>query len=304
MALSHKTGLYVAREVVPLTPATTPITGMPCKMTFDEKPEFSYPEEDRVIRVKDVTRVPGVTKVDWSLKGAWYNDSMGYLVSMILGLPSSASQVHTFTMKDVPEASTFWKRLDTDTALITCARSSELKLSFEAGNKPIDVEAKGMAASVTFGQTAPTETFDAGKPFAGWLPTVKIAGAAATDVKTFEVTITAPIEELFTQGNQTATRLDVGKLEVKGKMKLDFDSEAALNAFHNNTDQSLEFIASANSGANVIDLKMAVVAYDSYKFDYEKAAIGVEVDFVARYDSVSGTPVTVILTNATTGYTS
>lgn len=302
MALSHKTGLYIAREVVPGTPATTPITGVPCKMTFTEKPEHSYPEEDRVVRAKDVTRVPGVVKVDWDLKGAWYNDSMGYFVSMLLGLPVSSSDVHTFKLLDVPEASTLWKRLDTDTVLVTGARAQEVKWSFEAGNKPIEFEAKGMAMSCTFGQAAPTQTFDVGKPFAGWLPTVKVAGTAATDVKTFEVTLTAPIEELFTSGNQTASRLDVGKLEVKGKMKLDFDSEAALNAFHSNTDQSLEF--TATSGTNILDVLMTVVTYDSFKFDYEKAALGVEVDFVARLDTSVNTPVTVTLHNSTTGYTS
>lgn len=312
MALSSKTGLYVAREPTPGSPQAATIA-FPTKMTFEEKPDYSYPEEDRDSSDENWVRVTGTKHVEWDAKGSWYNDECGYILLNFFGLPVSTSTLgafqHVWTPLDTPEALTMYKYLNSDTAQLPMAYTSEIKLSYDAANKPIEFDTKGIAQKATFGQSKPTPTMSgSNKPFSGWLPVVRIGGSSVGIVNSAEFTLSRPLAPFYNLGSQFCSKVYFGKRVLKGKMTVDFTDETYLNNFRQDTESSLQFTATGyaiGSGANnTLDVTIPRFNFDTCKFDYSKANIMLQFDFTALHDSVTGRLLQMTTTNITSGYTS
>lgn len=308
--MQRKSGLYVARELVPGTPSSSATMAFPCKFTYTPKPQYGYPDEDRNSRDSNWDRIEGTSSVDWTAKGSWYNNECGYLLCGTFGIPSSSSYQgayqHIFTPLDVPEVLTMWKKLGTDCAIMPLSTNEQLKISWAAeGSKAIEFDTKGSSQKYTRNQTAPTNSFSVGKPYAGWKPVIKIGGVSSSLVQSVEFTYVQEIEYVYGSGSRYYQKVGFGGRKITGKLKADFEVSALLSAFENEAATSLQFTATGRVLGNtydIFDAQFPVVNFDSLAFDESKPVISIDTDFTLSHDDITNRLAIITLTNSTANY--
>lgn len=268
----------------------------------EDKPVWLDDKAMRGSMVELYGKQQGVLKSDFSLSGPFFGDSIGYLLSNILGdltvtgasppytnvwstLNTGAGQPvnNTFSHFQGPAASSGTRQYPG-----SCL--DELTLKWNAESQLVTYDAKGTSwPSVVAGAT-PTATFTAVTPIASWRSTLGIGGPATggTQVKTVtegEVSIKRKLLPVYTgQGSQNPYIIQRGTVTVTGKLVFIAADETPLTTMLANTQPQFQWVLDngvAGAGQVKMTVDCASAAYVTSKYDAGKEAVMYQVDWEA-----------------------
>jgi len=258
-------------------------------------------------------KIAGPVFAEYDFEGDVFPDTVGYALAGVLGdvTVTGASAPYTHAMAVLnsgtgqPPSYTLSDYYAIATRQFAGVKFSEVGIKF-AGDGLLTYSAKAVSlASAT--TSAPTPSYTAVAPLAGWVGAVTIGGSGNLTLIDGECTIKRPVAVMHTvDGTQAPYALWSGPVTVSGKMNLVMEDDTQLLNYLNNSQPSLDINYAQGAGASAVQVKlhMTKAAYGSAEIERGKDYIGLSVDFeaIANTTDVGGSggysPIKVTLQNA------
>jgi len=127
------------------------------------------------------------------------------------------------------------------------------------------------------------------KPFDSFTGSITENGLPIAIVTSIEISLENGLETAFVVGSKETNQPTIGKSRVTGTLTAYFVDETLINKFINETESSIELVLTDLAG-NAYTITLPRVKYNSASPDTNAdGAITVPLEFVALYDSVTGT---------------
>jgi len=127
------------------------------------------------------------------------------------------------------------------------------------------------------------------KPFDSFTGSITENGSPIAIVTSIEISLENGLETAFVVGSKETNQPTIGKSRVTGTLTAYFVDETLINKFINETESSIELVLTDLAG-NAYTITLPRVKYNSASPDTNAdGAITVPLEFVALYDSVTGT---------------
>ena len=245
MAISKKSWLGVARENPNGTAAITPTVYHPAKSKFTNKTKYVYLDEERGSRDANYGRVASIQQATGSVDGPFYYDTSPYFLFGFMGgdtvtqpNATAAPNVysHALALVDIPPSLTLFKSYDAATYSFAYNVVEKVTFKFTADGKLLEMDSSVQSQYGTKMTSPPTPSFTGTLPFAGYVPTISIAGANSNDVEDMTITLTQKVT-LFYPANGVAQFATAYYGERKAEISFSarFDNDATLyNHWFNN----------------------------------------------------------------------
>jgi hypothetical protein len=255
--------LGIAKEVTPGTavPSTAflPVTGITPKDNLSLLDDKGY--RGSFVDVYD--QVAGVLSGTVDFDGDVFPDTIGWPLAGILPdlvtTGASAPFTHVFSVLNTgtgqPTSYTLNDNYVAGNRAYAGAKFSELGFKFTA-----DGLFSYSAKATTFGSTtvaAPTTSFTAVPPLAGWVGVAQIGGVTQAELIDGEVTIKRSVTVINSvDGTQAPASLWSGPVSVDGKATLVMEDDTQLTAYLTGTKPAIDFNFQAGAGATAVQVKL------------------------------------------------
>ncbi|MFJ2399858.1 phage tail tube protein [Streptomyces xanthochromogenes] len=258
-------------------------------------------------------KISGVLTSEYDFDGDVFPDTIGFPLAGVLGdvttTGASAPYTHAMAVLNTgtgqPPSYTLSDYYTITTRQYAGAKISEVGLKF-SGDGLLTYSAKATALG-SASTSAPTPSFTAIPPLAGWVGAVTIAGSASTILIDGECTIKRPVDPIHTvDGTAAPYALWSGPVSVSGKLTLVMEDDVQLLNYLNNSQPSLDINYSQGASAALVQVKlhMTKCAFTNAEIDRGKDYIALSVDYeaVANTTDAGGSagysPIKVTLQNA------
>lgn len=255
--------LGIAKETVPNT-ASAATAFIPVK-TMTPKDSLTLLDDQgmRGSMVSTYDRIAGPLHAEYGFDGDVYPDTFGWPLAGVLGdvttTGASAPFSHGMSVLNTgdgqPPTYTISDFYTINTRQYAGAKFSEVGIKFN-GDGLLNYSAKATSlASVT--ATAPTSSYTAVPPPAGWTGVVSIGGSAASFVVDGECTIKRPVTVINTSdGTPAPYALFSGPVDASGKLTLVMEDDVQLLNYLNNSKPSLDINFSQGTGPTLLQVKL------------------------------------------------
>ncbi len=302
-SLSKRSYLGVGVEATPGTALATPTVYHPCKSLLKGTKKREQLKEERGNRDAVYGIVDTIREGATDPKGAWYNDTSPYFLIGALGAVAStqpdatnvpAVYKHNISLADLPHSLTIFKSYDYAVYVGAYAVVEKFSLKFSSEGKLLenDVSLKHLYP-VKYAGSALTPVFSPVSPFAGYSPTITLAGTATTDIDEMDIEFSQKVTLWYpASGTPDFTTVYYGERDVKVSFTARFDSDSLYNHFLARTDDSLvlDFKGAqigAHAGTNYfeeLNLSVPIISYDSMEHDLGKDNVLIK----AKATAISG----------------
>ncbi|MFE9372248.1 phage tail tube protein [Streptomyces sp. NPDC006711] len=269
-------------------PATTfiPVKSMKPK----DKQEFLDDAGRRGAMVDSYGKIAGVLSSEYDFDGDVFPDTIGFPLAGVLGdvatTGASAPYTHTMAVLNTgtgqPPSYTLSDYYTITTRQYAGVKFSEVGLKF-SGDGLLTYSAKAVAlGSAT--ASAPTPSYTAVTPLAGWVGAVSIGGSSNLTLIDGECTIKRSVDVISTvDGTQAPYALWSGPVSVSGKLTMVMEDDTQLLNYLNNSQPSLDINYSQGAGAAAVQVKlhMTKAAFTTADIDRGKDYIALSVDYEA-----------------------
>lgn len=263
-------------------------------------------------------KIAGPIFAEYGFDGDVFPDTIGWPVAGILGdlttTGASAPYTHAASVLNTgtgqPPSYTLSDYYTIATRQFAGAKFNELGFKF-SGDGLLNYSAKVTSlASAT--ATAPTPSYTAVTPLAGWVGAVKIGGTASAFIVDGECTIKRNVTVINTSdGSQAPYALWSGPVSASGKLTLVMEDDTQYLNYVNNSKPSLDinFQQGAGAAAVQVQLHMTKAAFSGAEINRGKDYLELSVDYEALANTTdAGTsggysPIKVTLQNAVTSGT-
>ena len=320
-AISKKTFAGIAIEATPGTAMTAPALYIPNKIGLKNKQPQIYVDDDRGTVDKNYTSTPGTRHAEGDWKGAWFNDTSGYLLKLAMGTdvvtqPDATNcptvQLHTFALADIPPAATIFKSYVGKQYVASYTALEKLNIKWNAASKEIENDASFKSLwYVPYSGSTLTPTYSELNPFAGYLPVISLNGTQTFDVLDMEIDFTRKIELFYpSAGVPDFSRIDYGERECKIKFTARFDTDAVYLRYTGHTDDHINVVFtgpliashSATNYFHSLTLDFPVVRYDDGEQDLGKTNVLVKMSGTVIPGNTANTLFSAVLQNINTAY--
>lgn len=282
--------LGIAKETVFGT-AVAATAYLPVK-DMNPKDKLKYLEDEgmRGSMVDSYGKIAGPLHAEYDFGGDVFPDTIGYPLAGVLGdvtvTGASAPYTHAMAVLNTgtgqPPSYTLSDYYTIATRQFAGVKFSEVGFKF-SGDGLLTYSAKAMSlASAT--TSAPTPSFTAVTPIAGWAGAVTIGGGASTILIDGECTIKRPVTIISTvDGTQAPYSLWSGPVTASGKMTLVMEDDVQLLNYLNNSQPTLDINYAQGAGASAVQVKlhMTKCAYTNAEVNRGKDFIELSVDYEA-----------------------
>jgi hypothetical protein len=258
-------------------------------------------------------KIAGPIYAEYDFGGDVFPDVIGYPLAGVLGdvtvTGASAPYTHAMAVLNTgtgqPPSYTLSDYYTIATRQFAGVKFTEVGIKFSGdGLLTYSAKAHSLASATT---TAPTPSFTAVTPVAGWVGAVTIGGSASTILIDGECSIKRPVSVVSTvDGTQAPYSLWSGPVTASGKMTLIMEDDVQLLNYLNNSQPSLDINYAQGAGASAVQVKlhMTKCGYSNAEVNRGKDYIELSVDFEAianTTDAGAGggySPIKVTLQNA------
>ncbi|MEV6046036.1 phage tail tube protein [Streptomyces xanthochromogenes] len=280
-----------------------------------DKQDFLEDAGQRGSMVDSYGKIAGTLMSEYDFDGDVFPDTIGFPLAGVLGdvttTGASAPYTHAMAVLNTgtgqPPSYTLSDYYAITTRQYAGMKFSEVGLKF-SGDGLLTYSAKAVAlGSAT--ASAPTPSYTAVTPLAGWVGAVSIGGSSNLTLIDGECTIKRPVDAISTvDGTQAPYALWSGPVSVSGKLTLVMEDDTQLLNYLNNSQPSLDINYAQGAGASAVQVKlhMTKAAYTAADIDRGKDYIALSVDYeaVANTTDIGGSggysPIKVTLQNALT----
>ncbi|PJN00793.1 hypothetical protein CG740_23085 [Streptomyces sp. CB01201] len=305
--------LGIAKESVFGTPvaatAFIPVKSMKPK----DKQDFLEDAGQRGSMVDSYNKIAGTLMSEYDFDGDVFPDTIGFPLAGVLGdvttTGASAPYTHAMAVLNTgtgqPPSYTLSDYYAITTRQYAGAKISEVGLKF-SGDGLLTYSAKAVAlGSAT--ASAPTPSYTAVTPLAGWVGAVTIGGSSNLTLIDGECTIKRSVDAINTvDSTQAPYALWSGPVSVSGKLTLVMEDDTQLLNYLNNSQPALDINYAQGAGASAVQVKlhMTKCAFTAADIERSKDYIALSVDYeaVANTTDVGGSggysPIKVTLQNA------
>lgn len=304
--LSSLSYLGLAFETTPGT-IVAPTTFIPVK-TFKPVDDFKRVMDDgkRGVLAKDFGMFDATHMASLEYEGQFYTDTPGYFLKAILGKDtvtgSGAPYSHAFTLASGATPSltiTDFEVAGTRQYAYACAEELQLKWTSE-GELQYTTKLQSQASTIL--GTAPTSSFTTATPFMGWDTALEINGAADLNMVSGDMTLKRTLKPTYGANNtQSFTRMNVGELEVSGKLTFDIVDYTEHDLYLQNSQYP--FIITFTQGTNTLTLQMSTCAIEKSEIDRSQEMVRVDLSYRALWNPTDAGPMKATLVNSVATYT-
>ncbi|PJM98130.1 hypothetical protein CG740_37235 [Streptomyces sp. CB01201] len=258
-------------------------------------------------------KISGPLTSEYDFDGDVFPDTVGFPLAGVLGdvttTGASAPYTHAMAVLNTgtgqPPSYTLSDYYTITTRQYAGAKISEVGLKF-SGDGLLTYSAKAVALG-SAPASAPTPSYTAVPPIAGWVGAVTIGGSASTILIDGECSIKRPVDVIHTvDGTAAPYALWSGAVSVNGKLTLVMEDDTQLLNYLNNSQPSLDINYSQGAAAALVQVKlhMTKCAFTDAEIDRGKDYIALSVNYeaVANTTDVGGSggysPIKVTLQNA------
>jgi hypothetical protein len=241
----------------------------------------------------------GMAQGSWGITGPYFHNPSARFWARLLGTDTIGSSSnggwqHNFTLADLPLSATafVWTGSTVAERQWVGSQYSDLTFKFSraSGMASIKVAAKSFAPSTGITETTPVYTTD---PAArGWQAVFSIGGSTKTTLLDYEISFKRPVDLIFAANNsQKPAAVEVGPLDVSGKLRLYGSTEGPYTNYRANTQQSIDIQLSeltAGSTQNALEILMSKAVFSNVKPDLGGNYLIWDTDFRAIYNSTAG----------------
>lgn len=305
--ISSRSYLGLAVEATPGT-AVSPTHFVPIK-TFKAGDNIKRVNDDgiRGVLAKDFGSYAATASADLSYDGQFYTDMPGYFLKAIFGQDtvtgSAAPYTHEFQLAPgnvVPPTLTITDFEVAGTRQYPYAVVEQFDLKW-TGEGDVNYSVKMQSQQSTLLGTNPSSTFTNATPFLGWQSALTINGAANLNMTGGDLTIKRDIKPTYGANNtQQFTRMNVGQMEVTGKLSFDIVDYTEHNLYIQNNQYPI--VVTFTQGSNVLVLQLSQAAIDKSDIDRSKEMVSVDLSFRGIYNSTDNGPMLIKLTNSVAAY--
>ena len=321
MAISKKSWLGVATEATPGTARTAPKVFHPCKSKFSNKTKYVYLDEERGTRDANYGRVPTVQHATGSITGPYYNDTSPYFLYGFMGAdtptqPNAGTDPtvwqHALACADIPPALDLFRSYDVKAYAFAYVVVDKVTFKWTADGKLLEMDSDVQSQYGTVLATPPSPTYSTLLPFAGYVPTIQIAGSASSDIEEVTITLQQKVTLFYPANGQAqfATAY-YGERKADFSFTARFDSDTPLyNHFFNGagatTDHlNFDFKGPLISGTynEELVLDFPIVGWDEMDLDTSKDNVQIKGKGTAMPGSTANSLFTATITNTVASYT-
>lgn len=307
--------LGIAKETVFGTPVAA-TAYIPIKtLTPSDKLTLLDDQGMRGSMVDSYDKIAGPIFAEYGFDGDVFPDTIGWPIVGVLGdlttTGASAPYTHVASTLNTgtgqPPSYTLSDYYTISTRQFAGLKFSEVGFKFSGdGMLTYSAKATSLASATT---TAPTPSYTAIPPLAGWVGAVTIGGSASTFIVDGECTIKRPITVVHSvDGTQAPYALWSGPVSASGKLTMVMEDDAQLTNYLTNAKPSLDINYTQGAGAALVGVKlhMTKAAYTNAEVTRGKDYIELSVDYDALANTTdAGTsagysPIKVTLQNAIT----
>lgn len=311
LANAHAANVYV---VFQLTASTGPTAYVPLEK-FDPSDNYAQllDQSYRGSSVKTVGAVQGIRNATFSLAGAVFPDTIGYILGGVFGAEdfgAGTPNTHTFSVKNTGNFQPLKYLLYDYDALNTriySGRFTEVGLTIDPA-QPMKHATKFMSR-VSGVVSTPTPSFSTLQFVASWTGGTSVGGTAIQKTMSFDVTFTrAESEQIPTlQGIQDPYDIWLGPLETKGKFVTVKEDDVLYSDWSGESQPAVLLSSTqATSPVTGLNIQMTKCNFNTVNITQQgKAYVTEEIDFEAIANttdaSTSGaglSPGQVVLKNA------
>lgn len=301
--ISYNSRLGLAKEITWGTAATAPTSWVPFKtLKSEDDIKRIIDSGKRGNLAKDFASYAGVMTGKVDIDGDVYTDLFGNFLMGIFGTDTvtgaASPYTHTFTLNNnQPPSYTLFDYDGVNERVYAGAVISELDLKFTSDGE-LSKSAKFISKASAVSGSVHTATYSTTPPFLGWQAALTIGGAANTRLIGGDLSFKRPAKFTFGANNsQSPTKVNVGEMEVTGKLDFEIDDYTELGYYLNTTQPAV--ILTFTNGTNILTVQTS-------KCDFEKVAgldrsqnvVRVSANIRGLYNTTDSGPVSVKLQNS------
>lgn len=303
--ISQLSYLGLALETTPGT-AVAPSHFVPIK-TFKAGDEIKRIMDDgkRGVLAKDFGMYAATAMAQLEYEGQFYPDIPGYFLKCVMGTDTvtgtAAPYTHAFTLSNAqPPTLTMTDYEVAGTRQYAYGVVEELSLKWTAeGDLTYTTKMQSQQSSVL--GTAPTQSYTAAAPFLGYEASLKINGATNLNLVGGDMMLKRMVKPTYGANNtQQFTRMNVGELEVSGKLTFDIQDYTEHNLYLQNNQYPT--VITFTQGTNILTLQMSQMAVDKSTVDRSQEMVRVDMSYKGIYNATDGGPVKISLQNSIAAY--
>ena len=238
--------------------------------------------------------VPGTKQSSFSIEGDVYVDTIGWFLAGIMGATAFSAgtpNTHTFTLLNSGSGQCRSYSITDYNGLQTrrYAACTESSFSLRLAAQELLTYSSQFAGYASATLSAPTPSFSALDPIAGWVGTISLGGSPNALLEELDLTFTRNVSPVFTvDGDQTPSLLWQGPLSVSGRMMLIADAETEFTKYLAVTKSAL--VVTLTQGTASLAVTMTSVVYTSAKIERGDDFTQVSVQFEAIANTTDAGP--------------
>lgn len=308
--MANGLGLLSSLSFLGFAVETTPGTAVPATKFVPIK---SFKAEDDIKRIlddgrrgvlaKDFGMYAGTASATLEYEGMMYPDMPGYFIKAIMGndtVNGTGPYTHSFTLSNsMPPTLTITDYEVAGARQYAYGVVEEFGLKWASdGDVTYNVKMQAQASTVV---TTPTSTFTNAQPFLGWQAGLTINGATNYNMVSGELTLKREVKPTYGANNtQQFTRMNVGPLEVSGKMTFEIVDYTEHQLYLNNTQQPV--VITFTQGSNILTLQMSQCGIEKSVIDRSQEMVRADVSFRGLYNATDNGPIKITLQNNIANY--
>lgn len=304
--ISYNSRAGLAKEVTWGTAIASPTTWVPFK---------TLKSEDDIKRVidsgirgslaKDFASYAGIASAKYDLDGMVYPDVFGNFLLAILGqdaVTGTGPYTHAFTLAATqPPSYTLTDYDGVNERQFAGSVLQQLDLKFTTEGE-LSKSAKFVSKLSATAASIHTPTYGTIAPIVGYQSALTIAGAGNTRLIGGDLNLKRDVKFTFGANNsQSPTKVNVGTLEVTGKLDFEIDDYTELNYYLNTTQPIV--VLTFTSGANVLTIQMSKCDFEKMAgIDRSQEMARVSASIRGIYNTTDAGPVKITLVNSIATY--
>jgi hypothetical protein len=254
---------------------------------------------------KDFASYAGIANAKFDIEGLVYPDLFGNFLLALFGqdaVTGTGPYTHSFTLSNnQPPSYTLFDYDGVNERYYAGAVLEQLDLKFTTEGD-LTKSAKFVSKASAQSGTPHSPTYTSVAPLLGWNTSITIAGSGNTRLIGGDLSFKRPCKFTYGANNsQAPTKVNVGTLEVTGKLDFEIDDYTELNYYLQTTQPTV--VITFTSGTNTLTVQMT-------KCDFEKVAgidrsqemARVSANIRALYNTTDAGPAKVTLVNGVATY--
>lgn len=302
--LSALSKVGIALESTPGT-AVPPTHYVPFK-SYKSDDEYKMIADDgmRGVLAKNFGLYQGVGVAHLDYEGQFYPDMPGYFLKCILGtdtVTGTGPYVHTLGLNQtgMPPTLTVTDYQLASTRQFAYAVVEEVDIKWTSEGD-VNYSTKLQSQTSTSVSTI-TPVYTNTPPIIGWQGAMTLNAASNINMVGGNMNLKRAIKPTYGSNNtQQFTRMNVGQLEVSGKLTFEVTDYTEQTLYLNNTQGAA--VITFTQGTNTLKLQMSQLAVDKSSVDRSQEMLRIDMDYKAIYNSTDNGPCLIVLTNNVATY--